>query len=73
MSAGLGVVPVHKMPLCDCANHGAFCRGRQAGKACMARDKWYVRPCDEGRCPGPMDAACCHKPHPDAWMAEFDA
>lgn len=71
-SEGLGVVPLHKMPLCDCANHGAKCLRKKAGQACMAHDNWYTQPCDRGQCPGPMNSGCCNKPHPDAWMDEFD-
>ena len=63
-------IPIHKMPLCDCANHGATCRGRQDGKACMAHDKWFRMPCDEGRCPGPFHNDCCHRPSPEAWIDE---
>jgi len=53
--------PIHKMTLCDCADKSATCLGRQEGKACMAHDKWFVRPCDEGKCPGFLHPHCCHK------------
>lgn len=60
----------YRLPLCDCADKGAYCQGRQPGKACMAHDKWYIRPCDQGKCPGPFSPACCHKDHPDAHTEE---
>lgn len=58
--------PVHTLPLCDCADKGSSCLGRKEGYACMAHDKWYVRPCDEGKCPGPFHPHCCHKADPNA-------
>ena len=63
-------VPIHKLPLCDCANHGPTCRGRQEGRACMAHDEWFRTPCDTGNCPGPMSPDCCRKPHPDECLED---
>ena len=71
-TAELGCVPLHKMPLCDCADKGSSCLGRQPDRACMAHDKWYLSPCDKGQCPGPMEATCCRKEPPDAWIDELD-
>lgn len=55
------MIPIHKQPLCKCADTSMHCLGRQPGVVCMAHDRWYVTPCDEGKCPGPMHPDCCHK------------
>lgn len=50
--------------LCDCANRSAYCLhdGKPGeGIKCRSRDDWYTKPCRVGKCPGPMDAGCCHK------------
>lgn len=43
------------LPLCDCADKGSTCLGRQPGVACMAHDDWYTRPAIENQYVGVED------------------
>lgn len=65
-------IPIWKQPLCDCADKGAYCLGKQENIACMANDEWYKTPCSKGECGWSEMGKCCGNSRSGSYIDEVD-